>query len=37
MFEPFSNHAKGQGLHARNGLIAVGTVAHHASQSGHLG
>ncbi len=37
MFEALGNHPEGQGLHARHGLIAVGTVAHHTSQVGHFG
>ncbi len=37
MFEAFGDHAKGQSLHAGNGLVAVNAVAHDASQPRHLG
>ena len=36
MFQAIGNDAERQGLYARDGFIAVGPVAHHASQAGHL-
>jgi len=32
VFEAFGNHAKGEGLHAGDGLITIGAVAHDPSQ-----
>ena len=37
MFEAFGNHAEGEGLHTRDGLITVGTVAHDAGERGDFG
>ena len=32
VFEAFGNHAEGEGLHARNGFITVGAIAHDPRQ-----
>ena len=37
MFEAFSDHAEGEGLHAGDRFISVSSVAHHASQGRHFG
>lgn len=37
MLEAFSNHPQSQGLYLGHGLAAVGTVAEHTGQCGHLG
>ena len=37
VFKAFGNHAKRQGLDARDGFIAVGPVAHHAGQARDVG
>jgi hypothetical protein len=37
LFETLGNHPESQGLHAGDGFIAVGAVAHHTRQGGHLG
>ena len=37
MFEALGDDSEGEGLHARDGFIPVGTVAHDADQVWHLG
>ena len=37
MFEPLSDHAKGERLDAGNGLVPVLTVGHDAGQRGDFG
>jgi len=37
VFEAFGNHAQGEGLHARDGFITVGAIAHDPSQRGYFG
>lgn len=37
VFEAFGNHAEGEGLHARNGFITVGAIAHDPRQRRHFG
>jgi hypothetical protein len=36
VFEAFGNHAESEGLHASDSFIAVGAVAHDASQCRHF-
>jgi hypothetical protein len=36
-FEAFSNHAEGERLHAGDGFIAVGAIAHDAGQRRDFG
>jgi hypothetical protein len=37
MFEAFSDHSEGKGLHARNGFVTIGTVAHDTREARYFG